>query len=143
MGNMRHKSGQMSIVYYCISYLSVGRVSEWKYTRWNSISNKQDKSINYLDRHDIRCDTDEAVGAFRMDVSGNNIRFRYRCNKTLNTGNHQRHYIFGTSKEATYSVIRGWKMHTKYVNQWCTFMCDSFQDIKFDIYYQSLRSYAQ
>lgn len=158
--NLRSRSGKMSIEYYCISYLSVGRKAEWKYTRWNGISSKQTKSVNHLDRHDLRCDSDESLGAFRMELSGNYIRFRYRCNKTVNTAlksrttkwenagegqiqNLKKHYIFAEKKEDTYKVVRGWRMHTKYVKKWCTFLCDDNQHIKFDIYYNVLRDYKE
>merc|ERR1712151_626186 len=150
----------MSIEYYCISYLSVTNKYRWRYTSWNSISNKQDKSANFLDRHTIACGNDEAVSQFRMEVSGNSIRFRFRCNKIHAVSLHHRatgwerfdlgqiymlkkHYLFGKSKTDKYNVLRGWRMHTKYTNQWCTFMCDKFQDMYFDIWYATLKDYKE
>lgn len=156
--NMKSNGSKISIEYYCISFLSVGKKAEWKYTRWNGISSKQDKSVNHLDRHKLLCDSDESVGAWRMQVSGNYIRFRYRCNKTVNTNlasrttkwerigegqvqNLKEHYLFATSKYDTLKVLRGWKMSTKYVKKWCTFLCDDWQEIKFEIFYNTLRNY--
>lgn len=121
---------------------------------------KQDKSVNFLDRHRLLCDNDESIGAFRMEVSGNYIRFKYRCNKTVIAARNSRttkwerigegqvqnlkeHYLFGTSKGDTYNVLRGWKMSTKYVKKWCTFLCDDYQEIKFEIFYNTLRDYKE
>ena len=158
--NMKSRSNKISIEYYCISFLSVETKVEWKYTSWNGISSKQDKSVNHLDRHKLLCDSDESIGAWRMEKSGNYIRFKYRCNKTVNTSNDSRttnwervgegqvqnlkeHYLFATSKEDTLKVLRGWKMSTKYTKKWCTFMCDDYQDIKFEIFYNTLRNYNE
>lgn len=156
--NMKSRSGKISIEYYCISFLSVGKKSEIKYTGWNKISSKHDKSLNYLDRHTLLCDSDESIGAFRMQLSGNSIRFRYRCTKTTNTNlssrttkyervgegqvyNLKNHYLFGVSNKDTLNVLRGWSLSTRYVNKWCTFMCDKFQEIKFKIFYNTLRNF--
>jgi hypothetical protein len=156
--NMKSNSGKISIEYYCISFLSVESKYSWKYTNWNDINFKQDKSANFLDRHRLLCENDESIGAWRMEKSGNNIRFKYRCNKTINVSNGSRvtnwerigegqiqnlkeHYLFAKSKEDTLNVLRGWKMSARYVSKWCTVMCDDFQEVKFDIFFNTMRDY--
>jgi hypothetical protein len=156
--NMKSSSGKIAIEYYCISFLSVEKNYVWRYTNWNDINDKQDKSANFLDRHRILCDADESIGAFVMEKSANNIRFKYRCNKTVNvsTGsrvtawerigegqiyNLKEHYLFATKKEDTLNVLRGWKMSARYINKWCTVFCDNYQEIRFEIFYSTLKDY--
>jgi hypothetical protein len=146
---------KMLIQYYCISSLSVLVNSVTKYTNWNRTNDNKKNSLNFLDRHRILCSEDEAIGGFQMERSGDSIRFRYRCNKikydslkskttdweNANFGEVQNlsvHSINGPDYKNNSQVLRGFKMLTKYVNQWCTFMCPSFQYIKFEIFYSNL-----
>ena len=61
----------MNYNFYCISVLSVLITSEYKYTSWNATIKNKNISLNFLDRHRIMCDKDEAVGALEMQKSGN------------------------------------------------------------------------
>ena len=79
------RSKKMQIAYSCVSFLSVGTVTEKKYTKWNYFAENENISLGYLDRHTLLCDSDEAIGAFQMELSGKYIRFGYRCNKVVSS----------------------------------------------------------
>ena len=149
------KNNYISIKYNCIYHSSVSYESEEKFTDWNSVNKDIRKSLNFLDRHRLVCDHGFAIGAFRMEKSGNTIRFRYRCNKITpvsssdrrtswensNFGEVQKlsiHSIYGSSLKSDNQVLRGWVMKTKYENRWCTLFCDSYHYIKFEIFYDTL-----
>lgn len=156
---LSHK-GKMHIQYFCISALSILITSETKYTSWEKTNKDKRKSLNFLDRHRVLCGVDEAIGAFQMEKSGKSIRFRYRCNKVKyaslkdRTTNWEKadfgqvqnldvHQIHGLEYKNNLQAIRGWRMGTKYVNRWCTFMCDSYQYIRFEIFYTNLANYNE
>ena len=148
-------SDKIHIQYYCISGLSVLITSNIKFTKWNKTSNNKKRSVNFLDRHRVMCDSDEAIGAFQMQSSGKDIRFRYRCNKIkrasggdivsrwekANLGEVQNlkvQIIAGIGYKHNLEALRGWRLRTKYVYRWCTFMCDTWQYIRFEIFYSNL-----
>ena len=148
-------NGMIWYKYYCISGPSVTSTSEFKYTAWNKTNKDINKSLNYLDRHFMLCNEDEAIGAFEMEKSAENIRYKYRCNKVkasalaevstefLRSGHGEVqgivvHDVTSPKYVTNLQALRGWRMHTKYTSKWCTIFCDSFQDIKFDIFYSDL-----
>jgi len=154
------RDGKMQIQYYCISGLSVLITKETRYTVWNKTNENKRKSVNFLDRHRVLCNQDEAIGAFQMEKSESKIRFRFRCNKVKYTNVKDRvtawekanfgeidkldvHQIYGPEYKNNLQAIRGWRMRTKYVNRWCTFTCDSFQFIKFEIFYSDLANFNE
>ena len=148
-------AGKIHIKYYCIQGLSVIITNEIRYTPWNKTNKDQKRSVNYLDRHRVLCNEDEAIGSFQMEKSGKKIRFRYRCNKikagtpkTKTTKwekaglgevqNLDVQTIAGDDYKQNSEVLRGWIMRTKYVNRWCNIMCDATQYIRFETIYSKL-----
>jgi hypothetical protein len=153
-------SGIMHIEYKCLLHPSVSFEHTYKVTNWNSINSDKRKSLNYLDRHDIDCDVDQAIGAFQMEIKSSQIRFKYRCNtiqsaslsirntayENVNFGEIQNldvHPIFGSDRKSVDQVLRGWRMRTKYQNRWCTVFCENYQFIKFEIIYYKLKQQAK
>lgn len=151
---MSKNGDNVRISYYCVSFLSISKKYNWKYTRWNGIASDRWKSVNHLDRHTLICDSDESMGAFNMERSGNYIRFKYRCNKTTNSYNRsklgawfdcdrgQMYYLYrmgviAPMKHDGLNVLRGWGISTSYYKKWFT----SYQKLRFNIYYNTLRNY--
>jgi len=152
---VKKSTGFLWYKYYCISGPSVTSTSEIKYTQWDQTHKNVKKSLHYLDRHHILCNENQAVGAFELERSGKTIRYKYRCNtikassvdvaKTefVRTGHGEVEGlanidIAGPKFESNLQALRGWRMHVKYTQQWCTIFCDNFQDLRFDIFYANL-----
>jgi len=151
------KGNYISVQYLCIKGLAVLEEQSELYTPWNSTNNNKFESLNYLDRHNVICPSDMALNGFQLERNGNSVRFRYKCNKVKYSSQNSwaTDYLrSGTGEIQGLSVIQvrvadvnsnmqaltGFKMNVRYVNQWCTFLCSSFQDISFNIYYDILRN---
>ena len=52
------------------------------YTNWNDAGGG---NTIYLDRHNVNCNENEAIGAMNLEVDGNKMRYRYTCCKNTNT----------------------------------------------------------
>lgn len=148
---------RMYLRFYCLSGLGILEEQFTRYTDWNATNNKKGESLNYLDRHHLFCTDDSSLNGFHMERNGDNIRFRYTCNrvKIKNSGSYSTDYVRSGRGEiqglAVHEVkapdtryknqaIRGFRLGVRYVNQWCTIFCPSYQDIRFTIDYFVLRN---
>jgi hypothetical protein len=76
---------QIHYAYGCVyNPKSISTTCTTNYTAWNSIrTDKPKESLNYLDRHDIRCPTDSAITRFKLErkSGSDSIRYSYDCCK--------------------------------------------------------------
>lgn len=143
--------------FFCVSGLAVLDEQFTRYTDWNGTNGNKEESLNYLDRHALFCPEDSALNGFQMERSGDNIRFRYTCNRVKfnsasnyttdfarsGTGEVQGlavHEVRAPDTRFRTQAIQGFRLGVRYVNQWCTFLCSSFQDIRFTVNYVVLRN---
>jgi hypothetical protein len=85
-----HESGgNITFEYRCLSGPAVLGESEWRYTSWNGVASNVRTSIDYLDRHTVICNNDEAINTFTVQRSGNHIRYAYICMKVKYSGHNQ------------------------------------------------------
>jgi len=100
---------------------------------------------------------DQGIGAFEMEKEGKNIRYKYRCNEVnvdkrgsvttdfMRAGHGEvqglaNHDVAGPKYTDNLQALRGWSMKVKYTSKWCTIFCDSYQDIRFEIFYADLKN---
>lgn len=69
--NLRYK-------YACISHAGITDEVRTKYTGWNK-HDGTGGSTNYLDRHNVKCDRNWVLQSFKLQTSGSNIRYKYKC----------------------------------------------------------------
>jgi hypothetical protein len=50
-------------------------------TNFDSLGGRSNNDMFYLDRHDIKCESDEAISQFALGSSGDRIQYKYRCCK--------------------------------------------------------------
>ena len=147
----------MSFRYYCLKGLSVLDEPTEFYTGWNGTSNDKNESLNFLDRHEVRCPEDSAINGFQMEQNGNYIRFRYVCNRVkynsmssyttdfVRSGTGESHGLSAQEVKApeiryNLQALQGFKLAVRYSTRWCTFLCSDYQDIRFTINYIVLRN---
>lgn len=97
------------------------------YTSWNSIrSGKPKESLNYLDRHSLKCSSDRIITSFLLErSSSDSIRYKYNCckatlkNCTLKStgwtdgGNWQAYYLDRQVVDSTnFNVIQHFELDT-------------------------------
>ncbi len=143
--------------FFCIRGLAILDEQFTRYTSWDGTNGKKEESLNFLDRHELFCPEDSALNGFQMERSGDSIRFRYNCNRVkYNSANYYTtdfvrsglgeiqglavHEVKAPDTRFRTQALRGFRMGVKYVNQWCTFLCPNFQDIRFTISYVNLRN---
>ncbi len=151
------ENNNMFFRFFCLSGLAVLDEQFTRYTDWNSTAGNKEESLNFLDRHELMCPDDSALNGFQMERSGDNIRFRYTCNrvKMNSTGSYTTDFLRSGVGEiqglAVHEVraldtrfrtqaIQGFRMGVRYVNQWCTILCSSFKDIRFTVNYVIMRN---
>jgi len=147
------KSGdQIRIRYFCLEGPAVLGDYTWRYTSCNSVNGNRKKSLNFLDRHFIYCQTGEAVGAWKMERCGDNIRFKFRCNQIKSTGSEtsnngpttdaHKGELFEMSDNYVKSndyynqALKGWKMNVSYYTYWL----QSYQKIWFTQWFINIRN---
>ena len=73
----RPKRDELSYRYGCIDYTGKQQCRDLN-TGWN----RESSSSIYLDRHHVKCNTDEFLSQFRLARDGNgNFRYNYKCCK--------------------------------------------------------------
>lgn len=66
----------------CVSMPGIDTTQIQKYTAWNS-HNGSGGSTNYLDRHHVLCDNGTVIQQFKLESSGSNIRYAFKCVKAI------------------------------------------------------------
>jgi len=88
------KEWAIRIKYVCWRGPKIKKGGQWLYTHWNSLSTDLWQSVHYLDRHDINCPANHALGGFHFMIDANrkNAAFQYRCNRVEQDGSGEKYY---------------------------------------------------
>lgn len=79
---------QISYAYACKSSSAISQDGAYEdKTKENDTDSNENKSANYLDRHNVSCNNNYALQRFKLDRNGNKIFYSFKCVKVKCTDN--------------------------------------------------------